>query len=420
MKILFCDDIEKRGAETCRAIQDTTGHEVEFVCGERLKKAIRELFEYASSVLRTPKASPSRDQDAPSVFGHPFEIAILDNNLSGLQIAGARHTAESIAGYVRAFGSIPYVVSLNKNPQVDFDLRYLVGDYQTHADLAVNDSHLSNLGLWTGNPQDVTDDFLPWYWPALNEAPNRRRQQISVVADRLQHPILQSLDFPASASDYLSRHATGSLGPLAEHVRSVTFKDFFVTASRSLPNLPDRQTLAKAESTSERARSVVSRVVAGELDRWIRRDLLGPQDVLVDVPHLLMRMPFLLGPQGDKLRYWNQAVMAKEPPHGLPEKIYGKYLRTVRFSHDVWTKGPCFWWRDLKMNTELNRMFYDGGMSWLDAVFCEDSSRFVRAAEEGDESGIKEFAAEFEGSWNRRHIECLPQKQYAPNSRLAV
>ena len=69
-------------------------------------------------------------------FGLPTpDIVILDNNLAELTIPGARHTAESIAGYIRAFTNIPYIVSLNKNPDIDFDLRYLMGDRHTQADV---------------------------------------------------------------------------------------------------------------------------------------------------------------------------------------------------------------------------------------------------------------------------------------------
>lgn len=418
MKILICDDIEKRGAETLQAIRDTTGHHVDLLYGERLTTAIRDLFNYARSVLQNPNASATHTQNGPFVFGQPFDVAILDNNLSELQIAEARHTAESIAGYVRAFGKIPYVVSLNKNPQVDFDLRYLVGDYQTQADLAVNDTHLSNLGLWTGNPEDVTDDFLPWYWPALNDAPTRRQHQILFVRERLHEPILRSMDFPESASEYLSRHAKGALSPETGQVRSITFLDFFLATCRSLPNPPDRQKLATAVSASELARNVVSQVVAGEVDRWIRRDLMGPQDVLVDIPHLLMRMPFLLGQHGSELQCWNDAVMATEPPYGLSDEIYGSHLQGTRFVHDDWTNAPCFWWRDLKTDTELNRMFYHTETPWGDVVFCEDSTRFVDVSD-GQDATTMEFAAEFEGSWNRRHIAYLKGKQYAPGSRLA-
>ena len=201
-------------------------------------------------------------------------------------------------------------------------------------------------------------------------------------------------------------------------MESVTFLKFFEEACRSLPNLPDREALSAAVAKSEHARQVVARVVAGEVERWIRRDLLGPQDVLVDIPHLLARMPFLLGPHGGTMRFWNDAIMETEPPYGLWNDVYRGHLHEARFAHDMWTKGPCFWWRHLKADAELNRMFYQAEIQWADAVFCEDSSRFVCAADGGDPKTM-EFAAEFEGSWNRRHIECLPERRYSPKSRLA-
>ena len=414
MKILVCDDVRRRGEETVRAIASATRHEPTLVCGEPLTEAIRGLFDYARSVLQKPTTGAD---EGPPLFGPPYELTVLDNNLSELEIAGARHTAESIAGYVRAFGRIPYVVSLNKNPDVDFDLRYLVGDYRTHTDLAVNDPHLSNAGLWTGHPQDTGDPFLPWYWPSLDRAPDRRRQQVAFVGVHLDEPILKSMAFPPSAAGYFSRHASGALSPRAESTSSVTFLRFFREACHSLPNMKERQKLARAASRNEGVRAFVSRVVAAEMDRWIRRDLLGPQDVLVDVPHLLVRMPFLLGSRADDLRYWNKAVVQTEPPYGLSEELYENYLKENKFAHDSWTKGPCFWWRALKTNSELNRLF-DTQSRWADAVFCEDLSRFVGATSDRAPE-TTEFAAEFEGAWNRRHIAYLDEKQYAPKSRLA-
>ena len=421
MKILVCDDIETRGATTLRAIEAATSHQVELVAGKQLTDAIEGLLAHARCVLKSPNPSEACTDDGLSAFRQPFDIAILDNNLSELRIAGARHTAESIAGYVRAFGNIPYLVSLNKNPHMDFDLRHLVGDHQTLADVAVNDTHLENRGLWTGNPQDATDGFLPWYWPALNDAPGRRRKQIRFVAASLDQRILSSMEFPTSATTYLSRHARGALSPEAVRVGSVTFRKFFLTACRSLPNVSDRRNLAKAASTDERAREGVSRVVAGEMENWIRRDLLGPQDYLVDLPHLLMRMPFLLGSRAGELQSWNDAVMTRRPPYGLSNEIYMSHLRETRAEciQHIWTSGPCFWWRNLKADTELNRMFYRAEIPWVDTVFCEDSSLFVPVSDDEEEPATVEFAAEFEGSWNRRHIAYFPRKQYAPKSRLA-
>ena len=161
MKILVCDDIESRGATTLRTIEGATGHQVELLAGKRLTAAIETLLAHARRVLKSPNAAEVFPDNGPSTFQQPFDMAILDNNLSELRIAGARHTAESIAGYIRAFGTISYLVSLNKNPHVDFDLRYLVGDYQTQADIALNDTHLSNPGLWTGRTHDAADGFFP-------------------------------------------------------------------------------------------------------------------------------------------------------------------------------------------------------------------------------------------------------------------
>lgn len=415
MKVLVCDDIKGRGERVKKAIEDAAGHETELLSGTLLEREIKELFRRSRLVLDS-KIPPQVMDGETSSFTSDFDVAILDNNLSALEIGGARQTAESIAGYLRAFGHIPYIVSLNKNPHVDFDLRYLVGDHGTYADLAVNGDHLSNRALWTGKPGDAPDDgFFPWYWPPLNDVATRRRRQIRFVQERLDELIFESINL-SSASVCLSRHAKGSLSPEAVDVSEVTFKDFFVTACRSLPIGEEREKLAKATS-DETVRCVVSRVVAGELDRWFRRDILAPQDLLVDLPHLLVRMPFLIGPDAQNVDRWNDALTAKKSPYGLSKEIYEMHLQDSEFVHDIWTQAPSFRWRELKSNAELNRMFFGDDAQWAEAVFCEDTSRFV--LRKGSKLPPAEFAAEFEGAWNRRYVADLPSKHYAPKSRLA-
>ena len=419
MRILVCDDRKiDAGEHVKRTIENTTGHETELA--ENLTEEIAKFFECrVEPVLKGTYSRQTQEDDSSIFCTSGFDIAILDNNLSELKLGGTRQTAESIAGYLRAFGDIPYIVSLNKNPHVDFDLRHLVGDHETLADLAVNEVHLSNPALWTGEPEDATDGFLPWYWPTLNDAPMRRHAQIRFVAEHFNKPILRSLGFPASATHSLSRHAKGALSPEAEPVASlakVTFRTFFVKACRSLPIRSDREKLARRVQREELAGTVASRIVAGELDRWFRRDLLGPQDVLVDLPHLLMRLPFLLGPHAQHLERWNHALTVVKPPHGLFREIYRKHIMPARFSHDVWTKAPCFWWRELKSDMELNRMFFGDKFQWADVVFCEDRSRF-ESRTRGSNSQL-EFATELEGTWNRRYIADLRGKHYVPKSRL--
>ena len=419
MKVLVCDD-RKRGVgeRVKREIEDTAGHEVDLLSADSLKKAIRDFFKRQVESIFQGEYSTPIPKGETSPFMSNFDILILDNNLSALDFGGTRQTAESIAGYFRAFGNIPYIVSLNKNPHVDFDLRHLVGDYETQADLAVNQAHLLNQALWTGVPKDASDDgFLPWYWPALNHVPDRRRRQIQFVRERLDAPILEAMRFPTSASVSLSRDARAALAPEAERLSAVTFTKFFVTACRSLPIRAERQKLAKV-APDDRVRDVLSRVVAGELDRWFRRDLLGPQDVLVDLPHLLMRMPFLLGPNAADLDCWNSALAATKPPYGLSRQIYEMHVEDAAFPYDDWIETPCFWWKDLRSNAQLNRMFFGETSPWAEAVFCEDLSLFRSQGDEPDRPP-SEFVAEFDSSWNRRYVANLRRKHYAPRSRLA-
>ena len=110
---------------------------------------------------------------------------MIDNNLTHLKVSGGRLTAESIAGYIRAFTTGTYIISVNKNPDVDFDLRFLIGDYNTRTDLALNETHLGNRALWTGDPRDADDGFIPWYWPHLDGVAKRRKEQIAFVHERL-------------------------------------------------------------------------------------------------------------------------------------------------------------------------------------------------------------------------------------------
>ena len=417
MKLLVCDDVESRAKQTRNQIRRASGHDAELLSAAALTGAIQVIITRAQAALA--QANPGGSNHGTSCFDGGFDVVVLDNNLAHLGLAGARHTAESIAGYVRAFVDIPYIVSLNKNPHVDFDLRYLIGDYHTQADLALNGSHLANRALWTGNAGDAKHGFLPWYWCALEAAADRRREQTAFVYHHFDDPILKALGCPTSAVHGLSRHAKGALSPEAANVSKVTFKTFFEKTCRSLPIRREREALAQAALRDKDVRSVVARVVAAELDRWIRRDLLGPQDVLVDVPHLLMRMPFLLGENAKDIGRWNEAVSAREPPFGLDPGLYQAHVAKAGFAAPAWTKSPCFWWGPLRSSRELGEMFSDEGSHWAECLFCEDVSLF-RPAGPATRDEPMEFAAEFEGTWNRRHVAYLKGNHYRPQSRLAT
>ena len=422
MKILICDDLPENEDEfeaAIRAVKPETF--IKRLHRKNLPQELNLLFENVENVLNAPDEPVLRETE----FDRDYDLVFIDNNLAYLNIEGARFTAEAVAGYIRAFSSSRYLVSLNKNPDVDFDLRYLMGDYETKADLALNTKHLSNRGLWTHKREDAAKGFLPSYWPCLNEVGEKRRQQIEFIRERLNGSVLQSLDFDDNAIDFLSRHATGTLfqssGTEISDLREATFMDVFSASKRFLPIQEERNKLREtAEQGFDGAKQIVARVVAATFDYWFRRDILGPQDVLVDIAHLLPRMPFLLGTAAADIDRWNDALESDDPLAVLDPDLAERHLQAAIFSHNIWISSPCFWWNEIRENDDLNSLFFEDDINWASAVFCEDRSEFVPRPEE-DQPRPFEFVTEFEaGPWNRRFVHCIEDFSYAPKSRFAA
>lgn len=430
-RILVCDD-QPQGLSQIKSALGQGDQIVELV-GDKLKTQIKTLFEGISKLLAADGHDWGKQNPATNtVFDEDIEVAIVDNNLSALPLVGQRLTAEAVIGYLRSFTDIPYIVSLNKNPDVDFDLRHMVGDHQTHADLALNASHLPCDALWqnrSGEGDIGRDVFAPSYWPNLHEVAAPRRKLIATMEKRLNKPILQVLGFSDHSIEALSRHAKGALSPEAttdEDLREVTCVDFFRASCRSLPP-GERDVLAgRADAGSPYARAV-ARSVAADLEKWVRRDALVPQDVLIDLPHLLARMPFLLGKDARDVQKWNSALYSVGTSESVlafvaDATIRERVKRAMFSTCGMYMRWPWFWWRDLKDDERLNELFFNCGDPWADAVFCEDTSQFVclSASDEEDADDPKEFEGDFGGAWSRRYVKELPSKQYSPRSRLAV
>ena len=424
MKILVCDDREPNCTNLVETIQTAIGVDatVSGLSSTTLGEELKALFTRIELFLNDSSAPLS---PVGKTQFHDYDLIVLDNNLTHLNLFGTRLTAESIAGYMRAFTNGKYIISVNKNPGVDFDLRFLIGDYSTRTDLALNDTHLGNRALWTGNPRVADDGFIPWYWPRLNDIHERRQEQIDFVHERLDEQVFSSLAFNDDAIGFLSHHAKGALSSKAGadggddiSIKEVTFRDVFLEAD-SLPIPADRKRLHKRRENPE-VSMIIARVVAAYIDRWFRRDVLGPQEVLVDLPHLLMRLPFLLGEGAGDLSKWNDAIVEENPPYKLDAELYRTYLANTECKYRMWNAGPCFWWPELKRNDALNTHFLDAVKTdCADVVFCEDTSLFVDRSD-SDHSDLVEFAAEFEGNWKHRYVRRVPGKQYSPRTRLAV
>ena len=419
MKILVCDDRPERCEAIAADIKDACpGADVSMLSGGgngsrdgKLEEGLKLLFERVGSFIPPSKGNPETNLSAFD----GMDVVVLDNNLSYLNISGARLTAESIAGYIRVFTTAGYIVSINKNPDIDFDLRHLVGDRATRADIALNTEHLSNGALWgKGGP---ADGFAPWYWPDLADAVERRCKQIAFVAERFTKPALAALDLDGDAEDRLSRRAIGRFRAEGnKDPTTITFRDLFLSSTRSIPDRDDRVKLVEKVESGTGGLEMLARVVAADLDLWFRSDVLGAQDILVDAPHLAARMPFLLGDGASDQSGFDRVASDNDDTCGFMPKLFEKHVATTRYSLDMWSQRPVFRWDKLREDDGLAAL-YASGSTWADVVFCEDLSRFVfRDASERP----REFVTDIESSYDRRYVAKLGNKKYVPASQFAL
>jgi hypothetical protein len=441
MRILVCDD--RNPDEIAEAIQAgaPAGFDIHTRTSEALRTVITAFFENGDNgvtpFLRTKSADRNAAQIASEFDG--FDLIVLDNNLAALSFGGLPITAEAIAGFVRAFSDTPYVVSLNKNPAVDFDLKYLIGDFDSKADLALNTDHLQSPVLWGAN--EAGDDlFAPWYWPDLSAAAARRRAQIEFVLAHMNEPILSSLGFPKSAVERLSRRAVAFLSSSAAQpgnavsakakpVSRVTFWNHFQNSGRSLP-VDDRAAIAFPDAKSDSVRRnrlieaskapddplmrpIIASVVAAELDYWFRRDVLAAQEVLVDAPHLKAKIG--LTPNGQDGA--DSSITAAESPFGMEQAIHDALLADRVFAPLCWVERPSFWWSEIEGTKQLDqvRRDYPSEAVW---VFCEDTRRFVERS--GVEPRGVSFVPDGGKPWAPLFVERLRNRAYMPASQFAA
>jgi len=324
-------------------------------------------------------------------------------------------TAEDLAGVIRAFGGVRQVVILNRFHEVDFDLG-MTGWGATSADLHLNDQFLSNSGLWT--PPDPTDDetdqkrFRPWHWPLLPRVVSDIRTCISEIEclDLRDASVLRHLKMDEQrVTRVLTHTALGSLNPASKTPEETTFEQFLLHGCKGVDESV-RKFLAENLDTPT-YKTAAARIITSELRRWLAFMVLGPQDVLIDPPHMAQRMPWLLAGPVDKLESWN-ATVGTEEPQGLKGNLVDKH----RFDeHEHWFSRPVFWTRNLQFDDAIDAAFEELEEE-SDWAFLEDFSRFAAG---GD---CAEFTAAFNSIWANRFVSATALDEgnivYAPKVRL--
>ena len=392
--VLICDDNQKvcdDWVETVRQVAPEEHYKVlEPPSKKEVQEAIRVMF------ARQCALHDERPRTRAACMFDDADILILDYDLLHIDERKARHTGESLAQLARAFTTAGVVVVVNQFGGAHFDLS-LRGHLSSHADLNLHADLLGIRGLWTDPPWD---GFRPWHWQTLHRAVETQRARQKLVTEHLDEAIVDVLGMREEDLFYLSDTAVGFIAPDARDwagIREHTFKSF----ANCFSNGRCASALFKLDEEA------ACRFAAARIGKWLERQVLGPQDVLIDLPHMIQRFPFLLGDDLESPNAWSAAVYGSE-------EAKSRVPRSCWFQPPNVLSRPAVWAQRLLEQAGIreSRASFDYSRvpPW---VFLEDTSSFKQLQD------AKQFRAGHHNAYDRRFAKCVASKIYAPQRRLA-
>lgn len=322
-------------------------------------------------------------------------------------------TADVLAGLVRAYSDCACVIALNRPPRVAFDLT-MVGSWDGPGDIQTIPAVIASESFWTPPLAEFPPRFRCWGWPEFRVAKEilfRQIADLEAIDDIAGQDVFAFFGFDRDHKFEFSYRALGALSPkVKSEDPRLTFADFLETGVRALPPEKLREISLSREST----RRVACRLVAFELGRWLREQVLAAQDVLVDVPHLAARAPWLIGGDKTDVKTWNDRVFGSFDEH---------WMSAYSFPKDHWLGRRAYFWSKIQSdhrfvpNSEGDIKDTEP-QTYGDFVFLEDASSFA------PRTMAREFTASFGNVWDQRFVMDAslidPSRPYGPLVRFAV
>lgn len=395
INVLICDDETDRGNDWREEVVSATdGLDVSISTNptsDEIKEAIKVLL------ARRHEINPNRDGEC--IFD-AADVLIVDYDLIHIDEHNTRHTGESVARLARAWSKCGVIVVLNQYLDSQFDLG-MRGHIESIADLNIDADLVGTAGLWRSGP---CEGFRPFAWPTLLEAVERHRYLSDKLENQLAEPILPTLGFTATDARRLSDTAYGFLNPTATQIDALMHTTFVEFAKRNslITRHEDISTFVESHPKT------ISSIVVSRITKWLKREVIGPQDVVVDIPHLVDRFPFVLGNRVNDINAWNNAV------YGGVGSLED-FVRTSKAEIlSQWLGRDVVWLARFEMDENVNTARSQFDFSTVpDLVFAEDTSKFILR------ESATEFRAAFHNTHDRRHVAKLPSVTYAPQRRFA-
>eukprot|EP01012_Entosiphon_sulcatum_P031997 TRINITY_DN40730_c0_g1_i1.p1 TRINITY_DN40730_c0_g1~~TRINITY_DN40730_c0_g1_i1.p1 ORF type:complete len:403 (+),score=31.80 TRINITY_DN40730_c0_g1_i1:323-1531(+) len=399
MKILICDDYSANRDGWIKAIASVLPPgSTPPVPLEQPKAEFRELL-----ARQKAKREKIDRPDTPCAFDDQ-DVLVIDYDLVEVDAEFARHTGEELARLCRMFARVGYVIILNQyNRAVDFDFDLTMQRHpNSYGDLNISANTVGQQGLWQSFPEN---EFRPWHWDDIASVVKTRRTLADGLAEAgLNVSIADTIGIPNAAIDVMPDKTFEFLDrtrSTTAEFRQVTFHDFLKheVEGKEVPGL-------EAWNKERAATWAVSRAA-----KWLSRMLLDPQEILVDVPHLIDRLPFLLDPEFGAAE--DPATWANLPQAG-PEAIVEPVRSAALFgqSHQ-WLGKATFWWPIVEQHEYVREQRPIADLSKLPyLVFAEDRSKFVEAKE------ATAFRSDDNGRYQQRWVSPVDGLRYEPRRRL--
>ncbi len=310
--------------------------------------------------------------------------------------------AESLAYLVRCFSSCGVIIILNRFGHHPFDLT-LKGRIESFADLHIGQDQLDNPYLWgvksPDNRSDVAKSFYPWCWPELPSYYESFNERIADVFNSIESKaaIETMLGFPHGMFNGLPRSIAQFIG---DDASKVTIDDFI---------LSDNALEYKDRPKGNFDPVVMSRIGAARISKWLEYSILPEQDILVDAPHLVSRLPSLLEGNPKKIYSWNRTAQRKSFAEiGVKADIIDRF----RYKKAHWLSRPAWFWRMLMEDNTISDVKEPWKISDPEWVFCEDGSAFSKKH--------NEFISSSYSAFSHRYIRHFDNVDYEPASRMSM
>ena len=394
--LIFDDDVGER-RQFVEELKKTLVNDETFVVSSLSDEEFKDALEVLETRRALARQSKSENFEKTCCFDSAA-IFIVESDLIPLKTS---LTGEFVAQLVRCFSHCGLILGVNQYGTNQFDLT-LKNHPESFADVNVGSKQLALEGLW----KNRWSGFRPWHWPLLPKAQKDFEQRVVDLSGKLNEPIFDFLQIPRTVSQLFPREViefVASKRGLKDY-QSTTFAEFLKESPhgllgkdvKAMQSLPD---------------SVLCRIAASRIGKWIDRLLLAGQEIIVDAPHLIRRFPSLLVGDQRGLDAFN-ATVGFDSPEEL--RLDLRKLNKFQFPATHWGSRPTWFWEELRKSEEVLEVRDPWSREDVDWEFCEDGSSFFPRSE------CRPFEAELPSSDTRRFIRSFEGVDYEPQVRFAL